>query len=86
MGVTGFDVEDETLRPLFSLRLFVRPDDVGEVPTEVVIACLQGGRGVFDKAALGRHRPRGETRDERHGQHWTGCWKNLFHRLFSYFY
>ena len=69
LGITGLDVEDEALRPLLRLRLLIGPDDVGEVPTEVVIARLQGGRGVFDEAALGGQRTCAETRGDSHGQH-----------------
>ncbi len=59
LGETGFGVEDEVLRPFFSLAL--RLGRVGEVAVDVEVAQVQVGAGALDKpassAAAGRAAP-----------------------------
>ncbi|MNN28793.1 hypothetical protein D3C81_1423730 [compost metagenome] len=50
LGETGLGVEDETLRPLFSLAL--RLGRVGEVAVDVEVAQVQVDLGPFDKTRL----------------------------------
>ncbi|MNN41509.1 hypothetical protein D3C81_1556320 [compost metagenome] len=55
LGEAGFGIEDEVLRPLFSLAL--RVGRVDEVAVEVGIAQVQRGFAVFEKAfGIGAHR------------------------------
>ncbi|MNF99887.1 hypothetical protein D3C84_828050 [compost metagenome] len=58
--VAGLEVEDEALGPFLGPGLLVRPDDVGEVAAEVVVAQLQGGGGILDEAGFGGHDGKGE--------------------------
>jgi len=47
LGEAGAGVEDETLRPLFSLALGL--GRVGEVAVDVEVAQVEVGRGAVDK-------------------------------------
>src|SRR5690606_9283445 len=49
LGVTGIDSQDKTLRPFFGLRLLIGADDIGEIPTEIVVARLQRRRGALNE-------------------------------------
>src|SRR5690606_38659321 len=78
LGVAGVHFENEALRPFFGFGLLAGTDDIGEVTAEIIIACLQGRRGVLDETTLGsegrRHRQggsdsQGQRRDVQHSGH-----------------
>ncbi|MCY1305863.1 hypothetical protein D9M70_556890 [compost metagenome] len=65
--IAGLEVEDEALGPLLRLRL-LRAANIGEIAAEVVVARLQGGRGILDETRFGLDETGADAGAEQYGK------------------